>query len=92
MSFLIQDLQIVVGNSHKGMISNTSFFLLQEKPIDEYKEKEKEEKLAKDKEKQERISKRIKKKAELLEKKENKQPRSTRINAKKQCNETSTEM
>ena len=33
MSFLIQHLEIVVGNSQKEMISNTSFFLLQEKPL-----------------------------------------------------------
>ena len=50
-SFLIQDLQIVMGNKQQ-------FFLLTSREADEYKEKEKEEKLAKGKEKQERISKR----------------------------------
>jgi len=63
------------------------FFLLTSKEAIEYKQKEKEEKLAKEKEKQDKISKRLKKKAEKEKSvKENKQQGNKR-NTKKQRSE-----
>lgn len=58
------------------------FFLLTSKEAIEYKQKEKEEKLAREQKKQEKINKRVMKKEMLLQKKENGKPRNNRRNAK----------
>ena len=63
------------------------FFLLTSKEAIEYKQKEKEEKLAREQKKQEKVNKRVTNK-----KKENKQPGNSKINSKRSQRETNTEV